>query len=184
MLTKFKFLNVAACFMLLSSCSADLQDYESTTPTFDIKEYFNGNVTAWGMVQDYRDQVTRRFCVEIIGKWQGNEGVLAETFYFDDGEVSYRNWLLIKNPDGSYKGSAEDTTGAAIGKHHGFAFQLQYELLLTVDGSTYQVAMDDWMYQIDEYRVFNKTSMKKLGVTVANITLFFDKKRNETCQVG
>jgi hypothetical protein len=32
------------------------------------------------------------------------------------------------------------------------------------------------MYQIDEYRVFNRTKMKKFGVTVAEITLFFDKE--------
>jgi hypothetical protein len=32
------------------------------------------------------------------------------------------------------------------------------------------------MYQLDEYRVMNKTSMSKLGVEVASITLFFDKE--------
>jgi len=39
------------------------------------------------------------------------------------------------------------------------------------------------MYQIDEYRVFNRTKMKKLGVTLAEITLFFDKQTpGKTCR--
>lgn len=169
--------------LLLTGCSADLSSYQATTPTFDIKQYFNGNVIAWGIVQDYTAAVQRRFCVEIIGTWEGNEGVLAETFYFSNGEVSYRNWHLIKLADGSYQGTAEDVVGVAIGKHRGFAFQFQYELMLSIDDSSYQVGMDDWMYLLDENRVMNKTSMSKFGIEVAEITIFFDKKTpNLSCR--
>jgi len=60
---------------------------------------------------------------------------------------------------------------------------LQYDLLLNVKESTYQVAMDDWMFQLDKYRVMNKTAISKLGVNVANVTLFFDKQNPvNTCQ--
>ena len=134
------------------------------------------------MVQNYSDKVIRRFCVEIDGSWQDNKGVLAEKFYFDDGEVSYRNWQLIKQADGSYQGTAEDVIGIAKGKHQGFAFQFQYTLLLTLADDSYEVTMDDWMYQLDEDRVINKTAMYKFGVNVANVTLFFDKHSlNQTC---
>jgi hypothetical protein len=38
------------------------------------------------------------------------------------------------------------------------------------------------MYQLDEHRVINKTSMRKFGVKVAEITLFFDKETQvKTC---
>lgn len=164
------------------SCSTSIDHYENELVPFDIKTYFNGPVVAWGMVEDYKDQVTRRFCVEIESTWQGNKGTLAEKFYFNDGEISYRNWQLTKARDGSYRGTAEDVEGTAIGVHKGFAFQFTYNLLLTLDGETFKVTMDDWMYQIDEHRVMNKTSMHKLGVNVANITLFFDKSLpNKQC---
>lgn len=162
--------------MLLSSCSADLADYQQDSQPFDIQTYFSGDVIAWGMVQDFSNKVNRRFCVEINGTWQGNKGVLAETFYFNDGEVSYRNWQFSKDSDGIYSGTAEDVIGSAIGKHKGFAFQMNYVLLLEVEEQTYQVSMDDWMYQIDEYRVINKTSISKFGVNVAQVTIFFDKQ--------
>jgi hypothetical protein len=169
--------------LFITSCSTALQDYKEIESPFDIKDYFNGNVIAWGTVQDYSQEVTRRFCVEILGTWEGNNGVLAEKFYFNDGEISYRNWQLIKQSDGSYQGTAEDVANIAIGKHQGFAFQFEYELLLTMDDDTYQVTMDDWMYQLDQYRVMNKTSMSKFGLEVAEITLFFDKEfPQKTCQ--
>jgi hypothetical protein len=108
---------------------------------------------------------------------------LAEKFYFDDGEISYRNWQLLKQQDGSYQGTAEDVIGIGIGKHQGFAFQFRYELALQIGEDNYQVSMDDWMYQLDESRVMNKTSMSKFGVKVAEITLFFDKENSQKqCQ--
>lgn len=176
MIHLYKYSFLFASILLLSSCSTSLEDYQESHPSFDIKSYFNGDVIAWGVVQDHTNKVNRRFCVEIKGDWKGNKGVLAETFYFNDGEVSYRNWQLIKKTDGTYRGTAEDVDGIAIGKHNGFAFQFNYTLNLTIDEDTYQLSMDDWMYQLDEYRVMNKTSMKKFGIEVANITLFFDKE--------
>jgi hypothetical protein len=162
--------------LILTSCSTDLTDYPQEKKPFDIKNYFSGDIIGRGIVQDYTNKVNRRFCVEIKGTWQGNEGTLAEKFYFNDGEISYRNWQLTKKDNGSYLGLAEDVVGTAIGRHQGFAFQFSYDLLLKVKGETYQVAMDDWMYKIDDYRVMNKTSISKFGINVAEVTLFFDKE--------
>ena len=189
MTKKTNILAATVATILLSSCSVNLNDYvqdekAQNKKAFDIKEYFTGNLIAWGILQDYSNKVTRRFCVEIKGTWQENNGTLAEKFYFNDGEISYRNWQLIKAKNGTYTGTAEDVVGKAIGKHQGFAFQLQYDLLLKVKESTYQVSMDDWMFQLDEYRVMNKTAISKLGVNVANVTLFFDKKAPvQTCKL-
>lgn len=160
---------------ILQGCSADIEQYNEIDKPFDIKRYFNGPVIAWGIVEDFSGKVTRRFCVEIQGNWQGVNGVLAEKFYFDDGEVSYRNWQLIKHSDGTYRGTAEDVVDGAVGQHAGFAFHWQYSLQVPVGDNTYLFNLDDWMYQLDSQRVINKTKMKKFGVTVANISLFFDK---------
>jgi hypothetical protein len=173
---------VTASF-LISSCSVELEDYKVVDKPFDIKNYFEGRVIAWGVIQDYTNEVKRRFCVEIDGSWENEKGLLAEKFYFNDGEISYRNWQLTKLTDGSYLGTAEDVIGTAIGKHQGFAFQFQYELALDIDGDITQVTMDDWMFQLDENKVMNKTSMSKFGVKVAEVTLFFDKETtNPSCQ--
>jgi len=175
---------VITCFFI-SSCSVELEDYQTKEKPFDIKSYFEGRVIAWGVIQDYSNEVKRRFCVEVDGSWQGEKGVLAEKFYFNDGEISYRNWQLTKLADGSYLGTAEDVLGTAIGKHQGFAFQFQYELLLNIDGDITQLIMDDWMFQLDDNKVLNKTSMSKFGIKVAEVTLFFDKEiKDSSCAVN
>lgn len=171
----FKTILLSISFIFITSCSSELSDYQETDPKFDIKDYFTGEFIALGMVQDYSNQVTRRFCVELNGTWNNNQGELAEVFYFDDGEVTYRTWQLTKQLNDEYTGSAEDVVGIAKGKQSGFAFQWQYQLLVPIDDETYTFDMDDWMYQIDDNRVFNRTTMNKFGVKVAEITLFFDK---------
>lgn len=171
-----KFILISLLTGFLYACSADIEQYNEVDKPFDIQTYFTGPVVAWGMIQNYSGHVSRRFCVEVEGSWQGNKGILAETFYFDDGEVSYRNWQLTKQEDGRYFGTAEDVDGVAIGKHKAFVFQFNYNLILPIDENIYNVSMDDWMYQLDQYRVMNKTSIKKLGIKVAEVTLFFDKE--------
>jgi len=172
----------AAC-VFLASCTTNIDQYQAQQNEFDLQSYFDGDVIAWGIIQNRSDQVTRRFCVELNAGWEKNKGVLAEKFYFDDGEISYRNWQLVKISKGHYSGTAEDVIGTAVGKHKGFAFNLQYTLDLIVDDSNYHVTMDDWMYQIDENKVVNKTAISKFGFNVANVTLFFDKQLPlNTCQ--
>lgn len=178
----------------LTSCSlnpfqTEVDEYAQYEKKFTLESYFNGPVIAWGMIQDYTDKVNRRFCVELNGKWQRSEGQLTgeldEWFYFDDGEVSQRIWQLKKLSNDEYIGGANDVVGEAKGKIAGFALQWQYELLIEVDDSTYQFVLDDWMYQIDDHRVFNRTTVNKFGIEVAEITLFFDKEKPlRQCQSG
>ena len=75
--------------------------------------------------------------------------------------------------------------GIATGKHKGFAFRFSYNLLLPLDGDIYKVSMDDWMYQLDKYRVMNNTSINKFGIKVAEVTLFFDKELpQKNCRIN
>lgn len=183
---KYTTQTVAFFVVILSlvGCSTDIKHYNDSQPSFDIKSYFNGDLIAWGLLQDYNNKVTRRFCVEIDASWQQNLGTLKEKFYFDDGEISYRTWNLTKLPQGRYQGTAEDVVGIAEGQQSGFAFRWNYQLNVPIDGTTYQFDMDDWMYQLDDpTKVVNRTAMKKWGATVADITLFFDKSGEKlTCE--
>ncbi|PFG55894.1 uncharacterized protein DUF3833 [Vibrio sp. ES.051] len=160
----------------LSACSADIDNYQSSTPTFDLFGYFEGDVKAWGMVQDYSEQQTRRFEVDIVGTVKGNKLTLVEDFVFDDGELDQRIWVITKLDDGSYEGKADDIIGVATGKEQGNALQWQYDFELQMDDSSVNVFFDDWLYRQDEKHVFNLTKIKKFGLEVGTITLFFQKQ--------
>jgi hypothetical protein len=172
-----KYCLVVTITLFILSCSSSLDDYANTTPEFDLPTYFNGEVTAWGIVQDYSNKLTRRFCVDIIGTWQGNQGQLHETFYYNDGEQQIRIWKLQITEDGSVIGGAADVIGQANGGSKGTAFNWQYTLRVPIDDTEYDLFVDDWMFMMDNNRVMNRSYMKKLGVTVAEISIFFDKTK-------
>ena len=159
----------------LSACSADINEYRNNEPTFDLFEYFEGESTAWGMVQDYTDLQTRRFEVAIVGTVKGDTLTLVEDFVFDDGEKSRRVWSIERLAQGQYQGRADDIIGVAKGTQVGNALRWQYDFALQLEDSTVVVSFDDWLYRQDESHVFNLTKIKKFGVEVGQITLFFQK---------
>lgn len=159
--------------VLLSSCSARLEDYRDTTPTLDLRQYFNGRVQAWGQFQDRHGQVVQRFSVDLRGTWQGNTGVLEEDFLYDDGTRQRRVWHLTAHADGRYTGRAADVVGEAEGRAAGHALRWRYTLALPVDGKVYHVKMDDWMYLQDQRHLLNRSSMSKFGIHLGEVTLFF-----------
>ncbi|WP_163937653.1 DUF3833 domain-containing protein [Paraferrimonas sp. SM1919] len=160
---------------ILAGCSQNFKEYQSKTPNFLIEEYFNGDVLAYGVVTDHKDQMLRRFSVRIEGRWEGDNGVLDEYFIYDDGETQYRQWRIQKTAPGRYKGQADDIIGDAIGTQAGPVLQWQYSMRLPVDGSEYEVSFDDQMIMLDEHRVLNRAAINKFGLNVANVTLYFEK---------
>ncbi|QDF66244.1 DUF3833 domain-containing protein [Shewanella sp. SNU WT4] len=163
--------------LLLSGCgSVDIDDYQGTQPTLVLSRFFDGQLTAHGMVQDYQGKVTRRFVVTMTGQWRDGVGTLDEAFVYDDGETQRRIWTLTELDAGQYQGTAADILGVATGEARGSALQWRYQMLLPVDGDTYEVEFDDWMYLIDERTMINKSDINKFGVTVATVTLVIQKQ--------
>lgn len=178
MMIKWKVLKLSLlifCVSGLSGCSSEISDYQASTPKFELFEYFSGNTQAWGMVQDYKGVQTRRFTVSLFGEVEDRTLTLTEDFVFDDGEVSQRIWVITRLDDGTYQGEADDIIGYAVGQESGNALWWQYDFELKMEDSTVTVFFDDWLYRQDEKRVFNVTSIKKFGIEVGKVTLFFEK---------
>ncbi|MBY0467552.1 MAG: DUF3833 domain-containing protein, partial [Burkholderiaceae bacterium] len=55
------------------------------------------------------------------------------------------------------------------------ALRWTYVLALEVDGRTYHVDFDDWMYLMDEHVMLNRAVMSKFGVRLGDVTLSFYK---------
>ena len=160
----------------LTGCAAvDVAEYRAEKPAFDLARYFNGTVDGWGMFQDRSGKVVRRFTVRIDARWDGDTGTLDEHFEYADGEKQNRVWKLVKKGD-RYEGTAADVVGTGSGIAAGNAFNLKYVLALPVDGKVWEMAMDDWMYMIDEQTVLNRTTMTKFGFRVGDVTLSFRKR--------
>jgi hypothetical protein len=172
-------------FMISGCSSPTINDYSNTAPDFDVLNFFSGELEAEGVVIDRSGLVTRRFSVKMLGTVQNDSTIengsteekltLEEWFVFDDGEKTQRTWVINKNSNGSYSGSAEDIIGTARGESKGMALRWDYEMDLSVDGSTYRVLFDDWLYRIDEHNVINRSVIKKWGFTVGEVILSIRK---------
>jgi hypothetical protein len=162
--------------LVLNACStATLDDYDLTTPELHLDQFFNGELVAYGVVFDRSGKMLRRFKADIDAQWEGDSGTINERFVFDDGERTTRIWQLEKQSDNQYVGEAADVVGVAHGETRGSALFWRYDMDIEVDGETYQVTLDDWMYLFDEQRLFNKTEMTKFGVKVGEVILYIEK---------
>ena len=163
--------------LAITGCAGpQLSDYADTRPVFDLRQYFNGDVLAHGIVSDRSGKVLRSFVVTLRCNWVGDAGTLDEEFVFSDGEHQRRVWRMHKLADGSYTGAADDVVGVALGASSGSAFNWRYTLRVPVNGSVYEVQFDDWMHLVDQRTVINKAVMSKFGVRVGDITLSFTKR--------
>jgi len=160
----------------LLACSTSINDYQQQQPNMKLFEYFEGKTKAYGMVQDYRGKQIRRFEVNIIGTLLSEKELrLDEDFIYDDGEKQTRVWIISKTADGEYEGRADDVIGVARGKEMGNALQWQYVLRVKTKQGEIDLQLNDWMFRQDDKRVFNVAKMKKLGIELGEITLFFEK---------
>lgn len=163
--------------MMLSACSTtDVSYYAQEKPVLDMQQYFNGTVDAWGMFQNRKGEIVKRFTVVMHCSWQGDVGTLDEDFTYSDGSKQKRVWTLRKQANGQYIGTAADVVGEAIGNVAGNALNWKYVLALPVDGHTYHVKFDDWMFLMDDQVMLNRAEMSKFGISLGEVTLSFRKR--------
>jgi len=165
---------------LLAGCSTiDIRQYSSNEPRLDLFGYFQGETKGWGIVQDRKGVVTRQFTVAIKGTVD-NEGrlILEEDFDWSDGEKSKRTWILSKHNSHSYSGQAEDVIDSARGTLYGNVLNWQYMLNLNVDGTTWKITFDDWMFLVSDDILLNKATMSKFGLKVGEVTIVFQKNNS------
>ena len=67
------FFTFSIAIFLMSCSSITPKNYQANQPKLDIRDYLNGEVKAWGMLENRSGEVTRRFVVDMQGTWQGGK---------------------------------------------------------------------------------------------------------------
>jgi hypothetical protein len=137
--------------------------------------FFDGQLTAHGVVKDRAGKVTRYFNAEIKGSFDGSVITLDEDFIFDDGEKQKRVWKITKQPDGRYIGTAGDVVGDAVGQIAGNSMFLKYVLDVPYKDRTIHISIDDRMYLVEPDLLINECKMTKFGFKVGQIILVIKK---------
>ena len=156
----------------LSSCSStSINDYSKNAPKLIPQEFFNGNLSAHGVVKDRSGKVTRYFNATIKAYWENGVGTLDEKFIFDDGEIQYRTWKLSPTTSGEFNATAGDVIGIGGGKFAGNAINLNYVLAVKYKDSIINLRVDDWMWLVDSNTVLNESTLTKFGFKVGSVQL-------------
>lgn len=173
----FKTWILVLCAALLSGCGGvEVSQYREQTPALELRQFFTGRVEAWGMFQKRSGEVIKRFHVQINSRSEGDRFIMHEDFTYSDGTRQTRVWTLHPDGPGRWRGTADDVVGEAEGEVAGNALRWRYVLNLPVDGKTYQVHFDDWMFLLDENTLANRSYMTKFGFELGQVTLFFRKQ--------
>lgn len=158
-----------------------LEDQKLSANELNLEEYFVGRTVAYGQFQDRFGKVRRRFKVEIDGRWDGDVLTLDERFLYADGSRETRLWQLEKTgemrADQTWQGRADGVRGVAYGEERGDTFNWRYSFdLPRAGGGTVKVAFDDWMWLQSDGRLLNKAYIRRFGVLLGEVTLFFEKQ--------
>lgn len=168
---------IATTMLCLTGCSEpDIQHYVANSPKFDIREYFNGELEAWGAVINRDGTADPQFFIKMKGSWKGNKGTLEEEFIYSDGTRKHRTWHFEMVDDTNFIATAADVTGKGKGQQVGNAVHVTYTLQVPYKGRTIELAMDDWLFRIDDKHVINRAEMRKFGIKVGELVVSFRKK--------
>ncbi|MFP2770836.1 DUF3833 family protein [Oceanisphaera sp. KMM 10153] len=94
-------------------------------------------------------------------------------------EWQRRVWYIEKSANGHYSGTADDVVVPAKGQARGGALNWRYTLSVPVDGQTWNIDFNDWMYLLDDNRVLNRAEMTKWGFKVGEVILWIERKNGE-----
>lgn len=165
------------CLMLVASCSSvSIENYADNQPRLVPETFFDGKLSAHGIVKDRSGQVIRYFSAEIDAYWVDGIGTLDERFRFDDGEQQTRVWKLKPGGDGKYIATAGDVIGEGRMQVAGNSVFLDYVLRIPYGDDSIDVTIDDRMYLVSERVLLNESIMTKWGFRVGQITLVIEKK--------
>ena len=169
--------------LALTACVGrpSLEDASLSTRELELEEFFDGTLTAHGQFQDVLGTVRRQFVVTIKGDWDGDRLKLVEDLVYEDGSTEQRIWTLKKTGDETWEGTAPGVIGVARGVEKGDRFNWQYTIDLPVpaaDGpaQTVRVSFDDWMWQLSDDRLFNRAYMRRAGITLGDVSIYFEKQ--------
>ena len=165
------FASLALLGFLAGCSSPGLEKHTVGSPRLQPEDFFDGFLTAHGVIKDWQGSVARQFEADIHACWRDDIGTLNESFVFDDGEQQTRVWTLTPSGGNSYVATAGDVVGEGLARWQGSAFFLEYTLRIELEDGPVDVRIDDRMYRIGEHVLINESRLEKFGLGVGEILL-------------
>lgn len=169
------FLFTVICLFLPSCSDNQIEEYAGREPKIDIREFFNGKLEGYGIINDRSGVMTSSFDLKIDANWNNDIGIVDEVFTFNDGRVLNRSWNIDYKGNGLYEANAEDLKGVALGRQAGNAINTKYKLLVPFGKSKISLTADDWVYKINDRNYISRIYLSKFGFKASELTIYLKK---------
>jgi hypothetical protein len=148
---------------------------------FDITRFFEGQTRAYGLFENRKGQVRRRFTADIIGTWDGHIFRMDEAFRYDDGRSERRVWLIEKHDAHRFTARCNDLIGNAKGTASLDGSHMTYRFRLRMSsGLSVALDFDDYMYPVHDDLLLNKATLRKWGIRVGQLFVTYQRVGHTT----
>ena len=143
---------------------------------FEFTNFFHGHTKGWGVFDDRFGRLRRRFEVEMHGSWQQDMFVLDEHLKYGDGGVEQRTWRVKSMPEGRFEATCPECIGTAQGECLSDTIRMSYAFRLRLPTRVLAVTFDDRIYRMSSRTAVNRATMRKWGIRLGELALFFEKQ--------
>ena len=151
--------------------SMRIEDFGNQTPDLVLEEYFNGELTAYGVIKDRQGKITSSFRAVFNGSWKNGIGTLEEVFVYNDGTTQERVWTFRPNGKNRYIGTAPDIEGQADMVVNGNTLRMDYVIRVPYQDRTIDLTVSDWLHLMPDGVMLNHSYMRKFGFRVAELVV-------------
>jgi len=147
--------------------------FRATAPTIDPIRFFTGHVVSWGVLENRSGQPTDVVTTDCIGESDGDTLRMTQRLTIGQDAPVTRTWQMRRAGPGRYEATANDMVGTATGEASGRAFHWSWTLATSPGNSLKNVEMDQWWYLLDDGSMLNRTTVRKLGVILIEVSEHF-----------
>ena len=169
---------IAFCglFLCAGCASMKVSDFANERPLLDPVDYFTGKTASSGVRENRGGAPQEMVKTWTSGSRQGEVLVLEQDLQLGQTK-QHRSWRIRRLDAHHFSATANDLVGTATGEAYGNVFTWSFTLALSPGNPLANVRMTQWMYlQPDGRTLVNHSTIRKLGIVVAQVTEEFRKQ--------
>ncbi len=158
--------------LALAGCAPalPLDRFADTAPAFDPVTFFTGHTTSWGVIENRSGAPSGIVTTDCVGEADGPDGLRMTQHVTTGDGTTLREWRMRRLGAGKFEATANDMVGKATGEARGRVFHWTWTLATRPGQSWRDVEFEQWMYLMDGGAMMNRTVVRKLGLTLAEVT--------------
>ena len=159
--------------VILAGCaSMHIDDFAESKPSFVLQDYFDGPMTAYGIIKNRNGKVVSSFKGTLVGSWDANGiGTLDEFFVYSNGDTQKRVWTFRPTGTNTFIGTAGDIVGEAPVIVKGNTMMIDYTMRIPRGKGTLDVDVKDWLHLQEDGVIVNHSKMRKFGIRVGELVI-------------